>query len=303
MKKIISFALSIVLVLCSIFASSAACNHAYEKTEVEATCVERAHVLNTCTSCGDSYKEYESVAEYPETTYFSVEGERDGDVLNVKVLYGNNPGVYSMRLSLFYNGKALKVSNIKNGDVWKNEPMYTSNETPASGSPYVRFLYENKGVEDIYNNGTIFTVSFEIKDVMEEWDISFVIENKKDLITHDGKTIAYEIVDSVTLGYGDHSYDEGEIIVAPTLESEGEIKYSCLYCSETKTEVLPMIKYIPGDADLNGKVDSRDCFVLKASLVGMVSQEAPFENLDFNCDGVFNAKDLLCMKKQFAEIE
>ena len=58
MKKVISLALCIAMMLCSAFVTSASCEHSYITTEIPATCSERSHTLKTCTICGETEKIY-----------------------------------------------------------------------------------------------------------------------------------------------------------------------------------------------------------------------------------------------------
>lgn len=294
MKRIITVALGMAVAACSVFASGAVCNHIYEKTSVEATCQDRAHVLNHCTVCGDEYKEYETSSMYPDAPYMAIEGERYGDKLNVRVVMENNPGVWATRLTLYYNANALEPKSQSNGDVWGSSAAINKGDVASDGMSYIRFYETSSTLTDNMNNGTVFSASFEIKGQVEDWKLSLKI-NYKDVITATGAVVDFQIIDTVSNGYSDHHYDDGEVVAPPSYESEGEIKYSCRDCTVTKTEKLP--KLVLGDVNLDGVLDARDCFVVKSYIVGFLGEDAVSGKLDVNDDGAVNAKDLLLMSK------
>ncbi len=301
MKKIISFVLCVAMIMCAGVVAGATCNHSYAETEVEATCVERAHTLYTCTDCGDTYKEYVSPVTYPEKPYFSVEGERVGDVLNVKVIIGNNPGVWATGLDLYYNTKALELIEKANGEIWGANASVNVSEPLSDGRSHIRFWCDSSSLEENNTkNGVMFTVSFNILGSVDDWGVAFEIKYKH-VINKDGDVVPFEIINTVTAGYGEHAYDKGEIITPPAYDREGEIEYSCKRCPKTKIDAIPRLDPIPGDADLNGKLDARDCIIIKSYLVNALSNDVVLGDLDANGDGAINSKDLLYLKKSFVE--
>jgi len=300
MKKIISAALCLSMLLCCAFGANAACTHSYTHTYIEADCRHRAYTKSVCNNCGDTYKTYDSLYTAPDGCYFLLEGEREGDVLKVTVTLYNNPGFWANRLTLSYNADALQVVTTEKGDVWPSNASVSVNEAPASGSPYVRFYCDSTTLENNVQNGILFSVSFSITGETADWGLSLSAKSR-DNINVEGQAVPFTIVDTATLGYGDHVYDGGKVITEPTYVSAGAKQYACTVCKETKTEELPALEKIPGDANLNGKYDSNDMIIIKRHIAGM---KYPDHGgiLDANLDGRINAKDLLLVKKIFLGI-
>ncbi|MBR4071438.1 MAG: hypothetical protein IKK26_02670 [Clostridia bacterium] len=294
MKRLISIVLSAAIALCPIFASNAACTHSYTETEVAPTCTERGYILKTCTLCGDTDKGYVSLYEERDNCYFLLEGERSGNTLNVSLTVHNNTGFWANRFTLNYNPDALEVISATKGDVWPASAGLTVNS--EGDSPYIRFYGDNSTLENNTKNGLIFKVSFNIKGKMDDWGIALTARTR-DNINVEAQPVPFELIDTVTVGYGDHSYDAGFIITAPTYTSEGEIRYTCTVCNHTKTETIPSIT-IPGDINSDKKLDSADTLLIKSYLAGIRIDQSYITKMDVNEDSKINAKDLLLVKKR-----
>ncbi len=293
MKKLISIVLSAAIALCPVFTAQAVCAHSYTETEVSATCADRAHTLITCSLCGETEKVYPSLYEAPDGCYFILEGEKNEDILNVTVTLHNNPGFWANRLTLNYNANALEVISTTKGDVWPASASVTVNA--ESETPYVRFYGDYNSLENNTKNGLIFAVSFKINGSIADWGLSLSARSR-DNINVDGKTVPFELIDTSSLGYSDHSFDEGVVITAPTNISAGEIKYTCSVCSYSKTDIIP----ITGDINGDGKLDSYDILLIKSHLAGFKISADYISRMDVNTDSKINAKDLLFLRKRFA---
>lgn len=299
MKKLISFLLCATIALSPVFASKAVCAHSYTEADIAATCSNRAHTLKTCSLCGDTEAIYSPLYSAPDGCYFLLEGEMSGNVLNVTVTLNNNPGFWANRLTLNYNSAALEVASTTKGDVWPASASVTVNT--ESSTPYVRFYGDDTALQNNTKNGLIFAVSFKIKGEMSDWGLSLSAKSR-DNINVDGNAVPFKIVETVTLGYGDHVYDEGVVITEPTYISTGMMKYTCTICKDTKTEQIPVLDVIPGDVNLSGRIESQDMLIIKMYLVGIKTNMSNVEYMDANSDGFVNAKDLLYLKKVFLGI-
>ena len=293
MKKVISLALCIAMMLCSAFVTSASCEHSYITTEIPATCSERSHTLKTCTICGETDKIYAPLYEEPEGCYFAFEGQINGDVFDVTVSLRNNPGFWANRLTLNYNAQALEVISTAKGDVWTSNASVTVNA--ESETPYIRFYAENNALANNTKNGLVFSVSFKINGSINDWGLSLNAKSR-DNINVDGNTIPFVIIDTATLGYSDHIFDNGIITTEPTNTEAGVIEYTCTECGYIKTDVIPVI----GDVNGDGKLNSEDMLLLKRHLAGFTIELSYISKMDVNSDSKVNAKDLLIMKKRFA---
>ena len=302
MKKVISLALCIAMMLCSAFVTSASCEHSYITTEIPATCSERSHTLKTCTICGETEKIYAPLYDEPEGCYFAFEGQINGDVFDVTVSLRNNPGFWANRLTLNYNAEALEAVSTENGTVWGDSALITVNSAPTSGSPYIRYYCQNSDFGDNTANGTLFTATFNIKSTMDQWGISLTA-NARDNINYDHENVSFEIVDTVTMGYGDHSYDDGKITLEPTYDTEGIKEYTCTLCSYTKAETVPHLERPPvGDVNGDNLVDMRDSLAIKLHVADSTKDDEYIAEMDVNEDGKINAKDLLIIKKIIAGV-
>lgn len=59
----------------------------------------------------------------------------------------------------------------------------------------------------------------------------------------------------ITSGYGDHVWDDGVVTVPATLDTEGEMTYTCTLCGATRTEVIPVLDHFTVTfKDWNGTV-------------------------------------------------
>ncbi len=296
MKKIVSIIICLSMLMCSAFYSNATCAHSYADSYVSASCVDKAYTLSICSLCGHTIKTYDHLYTEPDGCYFLIDGVKDGDMLNVSVKLFNNPGFWANRLTLNYNTEALEVVSTEKGTVWPATATVTINSAPASGSPYIRFYCENTMIENNTNNGLVFSVSFKIKGEMDDWGISMTTR-AKDNINTNNQSVSFQTIDTVTVGYGDHVYDEGTILSAPTYEAQGKVIYSCTLCDNTKEEIIPALEKIWGDSNLDGKLNSIDVIELKKYIAGLPADIASLDFMDTNQDGLINAKDLLILKK------
>ena len=260
MKKILSIVICMLLVLGTLPLSGAAsCAHSYSSKSVPRSCISRAKTVYTCQKCGNSYFTSSSVYTKPDGFYFAVDGDRDADTLSVKVVVGNNPGLWASRLTLSYNGEALQALTASNGTVWGETASVNINHDQS----YIRFYCQNSELSDNTANGTVFTATFKILDVMDNWNVELTA-GKRDNVSYTNGVQIFETVNAVTLGYGEHAYDSGVVSVAPTVTSEGQMLYTYTLCPATKTEKIDkLIAYAKGDIDGDGDVTMLDLFKAK----------------------------------------
>lgn len=300
MKKALVTLLCTFIVLCSVLPCGAACAHSYVETHHDATCVSRAFTDYTCESCGDSYHVYESLYTAPESCYMALEGDRKDDTLTVTVSLYNNPGFWANRLTLRFNGSALEVISAENGNVWEKSASITVESAPSPS--YVRFYCESSELGNNTNNGVVFKVTFKINDTVDNWGIKLEARSM-DNINHTHQPVSLQLISTVSLGYGEHSYEYSGVVEEPTYDSEGIASYCCTYCSETKTEAIPSLERPPvGDVNGDGTLDMRDSLDLKLRIADSTKDNEYDPVMDVNEDGRINAKDLLIIKKLIAGV-
>ncbi len=260
MKKIISVILCAVMLLSAVtYSSAATCSHSYSSSRQEATCVNRTRTVYTCSKCGYYY--FADVTPYtrPSEFHMILDGSRDGNTLTVKVTMGKNPGLWASRLTLNYNSSALKPVSMKAGTIWGSNASVTLNEE----SQYIRFYAQNSELGDNTSNGTVFTVTFDILDIMDNWGLELTY-SKRDNVSYSNGAQVFTYINAVTMGYADHAYGEGVVIKSPTVDSYGQMKYTCTICPKTKTEQIDkLIPYVSGDIDGDGEATLLDLFSLK----------------------------------------
>lgn len=93
-----------------------------------------------------------------------------------------------------------------------------------------------------------------------------------------------------------HSWDSGTILRAPTAAEEGIKVYTCVNpgCTEAKTEKIPVLGFLPGDVNLDGKVTAADARLALRKAVGLEAYaegSAQFRAADVTADGKITAAD------------
>ena len=298
MKKFISFilALSITLGL-GAAASATDCAHPELKTTSHpATCAQRAYTVYECAACGYTHTEY----ALPETNvtadslYFTVEGEVIDGKLKVSVNQFNNPGLCAVRFTLNYDNTALTPALFTNGSAWRDH--FVSDITDLSRKNIKYYAFSDKG--DLTTNGHVFTLEFDIKNAdASKWNFS-VTTDRGDFINTDYQKIAYTVENTVSLGFGEHVWGEGEVETAPTLKDEGVMKYPCIYCPAAKTESIPVLEgYDKGDINGDGSINISDLFILKRILAGAGASEESTDAADIDASGSINITDLFALKR------
>ena len=299
MKKLFAITLCTFIIVCAALPIGATCAHSYTEEHVEATCISRAYTIYTCENCGDTYTVYDRLYTAPDSCHMVLEGDRNGDVLTVTVSLYNNPGFWANRLTLYYSSEALEAVSAENGNVWGSSALTTINSTNNNGGPYVRFYCQNSQDNNNTSNGVVYRVSFKIKDVVDNWGIRLEAR-ALDNIDYDHNSVPFQIINTVTLGYGEHSYEYDSTITSPTYDNEGADLHRCYLCSETKTVTIPPLP--KGDINGDGVLDMRDSLEFKHHIADITTYETYIPHMDLNDDGKTNAKDLLIMKKIIAGV-
>ncbi len=299
MKKIIAIlsALSIIFALATV-AVGAECTHADTVSEsFDATCASRAKTVYTC-DCGYT----ETVYAEPELTLtdgklnFAFEGQLCDGVLTVTCTSYNNPGICGSRFTVYYNADALTPLSMANGEVWDEDVVVlTVNESKS----YVKFFAEDWG--NNASNGTVFTATFEVKDIPANWGIKLETIAQDFCDWDTGSLVSYAVKSTVTDGYGDHVWGEGVATVLPTVYDEGVAEVSCTLCSATSTEAIPALeRWNKGDLNSDGRINLADIFMAKSYLTnGDISYGSQlYDAADMNDDRNFNLSDIMMLKSE-----
>ena len=134
--------------------------------------------------------EQNSTASTPnESTALTVyvEYTRDGDNVTAEVKVKNNPGLTAFNFSLLYNKEALNPTKVTKGLV-----SVTSNLQQSQNlSGKVTLLYID--AEGFSDNGTLVTVSFDLKDAGKPFDL-LLNTTQNSFLMLDGKTYVTDFV-------------------------------------------------------------------------------------------------------------
>lgn len=97
----------------------------------------------------------------PSKAYFKINDVNAtvGNLVEVPISIGNNPGIFSAKLNIKYDSSSLKLNSIKPGDVFTQNEIYYGSLT----SNILNIVFES---EDLINNksknGTLATLIFEV---------------------------------------------------------------------------------------------------------------------------------------------
>ncbi len=110
-----------------------------------------------------------------------------------------------------------------------------------------------------------------------------------------------------------HSWDAGKVTKAAAVGVPGEKTFTCTVCGATKKEAIPALedktpsgKWIPGDADGDGKVSSADArLTLRASvkLENIKAGSAAFKAADADKDGKLSSADARLILRASVKLE
>ena len=92
-----------------------------------------------------------------------------------------------------------------------------------------------------------------------------------------------------------HTFDDGTVIKEPQIGESGEKQFECTVCGFTKTEEIPPLPYILGDANGDGVVTAADAELIANYNAGIVSDdEIDIDSADVSGDGRVDICD--CIK-------
>lgn len=300
MKRYISLALSAVMTF--ILAAPCAaqpCEHEYTAEVRAADCMEKEHTVYTCSLCGDEYKVYADEYSAPDDFYILCTTRRNGSRLKLRVYLYNNPGLRTGRMSVYYNKECLSPAydSIDNGEIW-NERDYTGGKYIDSSEDY--FTAFTEAVTRNTSNGLYFETEFDVISDKNNYGIRLEYTDKsfcdinsetKDIIAFLPKVI--NIAGKNELG--GHDLVLKETLTEPDFDVPGSAIYTCTVCGMSETAPLPPLKHWrKGDLNNDGRVDTRDSFLIKKYILqlGKITDLKYFEDAaDVNSDGKIDMKD------------
>jgi len=243
MKKTLSLILSIAVLLSGFVVGASECRHSYDAQSVEATCIEKAHTVYSCTLCGDTYKRYADDPELPEDFYVLCTSERDDDALRVTVSIGNNPGLFGARLYVKYNAEALKIDSVNKGGIVNKGDYFSVNLEKNPLSIYTESPLVSSDSQCNTNNGVFFDAYFEIIDPEGDYGISVYYTRNGDFVGLDFASgsasptmIKYNPAVINVIGaseFGDCDYES--TVIPPTCTEGGITREVCSVCGDTYT--------------------------------------------------------------------
>lgn len=301
-KKAISVLLAAVMVITfTVTVFAADCAHNYLRTVVEATCLEKSHMLYSCRICGYSYKVYDDTYEAPDSFYLVASTVREESTLTLTVELYNNPGLSASRLPVKYNPSTLALRQVINGDVWTQKDITYIDTTKNPFS----FITEDNSSDDgtNENNGVYFTIVFDIVDPNGSYGLTFpylsgdfpswdVTNNS--IIKHSPKFIS--LVGRSELG--SHSY--ASTVTPPTCKDAGYTTNVCTVCGDTtvtditkKTDdhVLTFKELLYGPTITEEGAELHFCSVCNSDVTVPIPALERYLKGDINNDKLVNAID------------
>ncbi|MCC8073756.1 MAG: dockerin type I domain-containing protein [Clostridiales bacterium] len=203
-----------------------------------------------------------SADEKPTFTLDTVEASV-GETASVCLRVSNNPGITAFRVVITFDTSAIELTDVEFGDAASG---YFTGTSQNYGSPYSVSGFS--AVEDISTNGILVTYTFKVLTSVEgSYSINLTYDSD-DVFNLEGDSVDFEAVNgSVTVLSCSHEFTS-EIITEPTSDSEGLLKYTCINCGYSYTEVIPMLSSVytvSGTAVLaeNSKNDSPNGYALE----------------------------------------
>lgn len=243
MKKIFSLILTCAIVLSCVAVGAVECEHSYVSQRMEASCIEKAHILYTCSFCADTYKRYADDPEIGDEFYVLAVSDREDDILHVRVSIGNNPGLFGARLYVKYNADTLKVDSVNKGNLLNKGDYFSVNLEKNPLSIYTESPLVSTESQCNTNNGVFFDAYFEIIDPKGDYGISIYYTRNGDFVGLDFASgnaspamIKYNPVVINIVGeseLGDCVYESS--VTPPTCTDGGFTTETCLVCGGTYT--------------------------------------------------------------------
>ena len=242
--------------LISSIVSGEALGHEWDEIErVESTVFEEGYVEYECLNC------YETMREtLPKKAPASLNGtyKIEGDKLTLNLNLSNNPGINTLVAKLGYNGDALSLDSVTNGNVFCEANGGSMFQVNVANNPLVLYFEEN-GVSNISANGTLATLVFTVKDADADFGLVLAVDEDN------------------TIAGGD-----------------GYVPINVPFAASTVKE----LNVIPGDVNGDDKVNAVDGNLLKKIVLGTVTATAEQQEAgDLNGDGKINAVDSNLLKK------
>lgn len=297
-------ALLTVLSLATVI-SAEECSHVYLRTVVEASCIEKSHMLYSCRKCDYSYKVYDDEYTEPEGFYLLAESKREGSTLALTVKLFNNPGLAGGRIQVGYNESTLAVKEFINGDVWTEQ--HYEGGLNLENNPFSVYTMVAKNFPHNYNNGTYFTVIFDILDSEGSYGFSFSI-GAGDFPGWDSATnsvVKYRPQFISIVGKSElapHSYEE--TVIPPTCIEDGYTLHTCSICNDAydsditkKTghafELTSVLKEPDFENEGEAEYLCPECLETKTEALPVLEH---WQKGDLNNDGKVNSVDSYMVK-------
>ena len=294
MTRIVSFVLALMTVLpFGIINRADACQHEREATLLPADCSHRERTEYYCSECDDRYYIDTIDIEEPEDFALVLRTEREGDTVTLTGTLFNNPGLVTARIIVYFDPEVVSLNTFTNGVVF-TDSQYTVGVSPASD--HVTLFTEVITNISNLNNGLYFTMTF---DVLSEGDYGIrATVGSKDLNDWDpvARKIIFRSLNVINLQgkekYGDHAYGEFVTTVEPTFDTTGISVSTCEICgAEIEREIPCLIRWMVGDLNNDGKVNSTDINSMTRMIVNGTSNVYAYDAADVNRDGHVNATD------------
>ena len=284
--------------------------HAYGSVVTEPTCTANGYTTYTCSICGDTFVDdtvpalghsYVDVVTEPtceEAGYTTHTCSRCGNIIVDTPVQasGHNFNEVVVEPTCTENGSITKVCS-------KCGYSFISETLNATGHNYVEEVVAATCTEAGYTKHTCSKCGATFNDTPvtatgHHYSATGTVEAT---CTEGGYTVytCSGCGDSYEADFTDargHSWDDGVITARPTETTTGIKLYTCSVCGETKEEVIPVLDYLRGDINGDGRVNTKDLTRL-LKYISDDSTPVVLKACDVNGDGEINSKDLTRLMK------
>lgn len=241
---------------------SPALGHDFKVTETSATATAHGGKVYSCTRCPCSFETETSVPTGTSAVYAAGKVNEDKTELTVEIKISGNEGLNSLGVELGYSPDALAFKACENGEVFCESTGGSMLMGKTTANP-LKMLFDDDEINNNTQNGTLATLTFEIKDASAPFSLTLAYNPKNTLTVKSSTSAAYAEI--------------------------GDVFVDCPYCAaDPGVETT-----IPGDLDSDGKLTAKDLNILKSMFLGAVGGTDKMKTAgDLNGDGKITLVDV-----------
>ncbi len=182
----------------------------------------------------------------------------DGNKLTLKLVLKNNPGINTLVAGLAYDGEALTIDTVTNGDVFSAANNGSMFDVNTANNPLILYFDEN-GVGNITANGTVVTIVFTVNQTKDDYGFILTVDNDNTFACGEG-------IVPVDVEFGPCTVSEKNFVVG---DINGDGKINAIDGNLCRRVILGTDEFNPA-ADINGdgKVNAIDGNLIIGLILG-----------------------------------